>query len=537
MSASSAPPIVVLHREAPAARGQGVDLDALLGRDAALTVTMALALCLGVISVAFFAHAGLLTAYGDAQARLLIARTVVEGRHPGLAQLGGVWPPLPQVYMIPFVWNDALYYSGIAGAIPSLLSYLGASAFLYKAVARLTGDPVAGLISVVGFSGPNTLYLLSVPMSEMPFIACFVAAVYFTVSWMLSDRLGTLFAAGLAACIATLTRYEGWVLVALLIASIVAAWRRGGRRYQDLEGHLVFFSLVAFFGIALWLVWNRVIFGDVLYFLHSQYGTRAINGLQLTAMAAPDRPTWNLRLASLVFGWTALDNVGWVAAAVAGLGLVRLAVHMSGPGLVAALLLIFPVAFSIVAVYLGVEVVADGSATPGAPATNLRYGLLVAPAVGFLAGWLAQGRWLRWPVLVACTASSLLVWQGGVADANEAAGMDLHYRQTISAPAGWLHGHYDHGLVLIQRRSNENLLFGSGLPLGEIVYEGDGDEWANDLDDPAREIRWIVMDSGSPAQATPPDEVWRRLHDSPRLDLYDLVYQDGPILVYRAQRP
>src|SRR5262249_16855514 len=150
-------------------------------------------------SAAYFLHAGLTTALGDSRSRLLIARAVMEGRHAGLAQLGGIWPPFPQVAMLPFVWQDGLYYSGIAGAVPSAVSYVAAAAFLYKLIGRLTLDPVAAVIGVVAFSGPNLLYLQSVPMSELPFIACFLGVVYFTVSWMLRGSLRSLFLAALMA--------------------------------------------------------------------------------------------------------------------------------------------------------------------------------------------------------------------------------------------------------------------------------------------------------------------------------------------------
>ena len=45
------------------------------------------------------------------------------------------------------------------------------SAFLYRLIVRLTLDTAAGLIGVLAFSGPNVLYLQSVPMSELPFTA------------------------------------------------------------------------------------------------------------------------------------------------------------------------------------------------------------------------------------------------------------------------------------------------------------------------------------------------------------------------------
>src|SRR5262249_7552451 len=155
-----------------------------------------------------------------------------------------------------FVWNDALYYSGIAGAIPSAACYVVSSFFLYRLVGRLTQDPAAGVIAVVAFSGPNVLYLQSVPMSELPFIACFLGTVHYTVQWMLRGSLLPLFLAALMACLSTLTRYEGWVLVGLLTAAVACFCWRAGHRYEEIEGILLLFGLMAFLGIGLWLLRN-----------------------------------------------------------------------------------------------------------------------------------------------------------------------------------------------------------------------------------------------------------------------------------------
>jgi hypothetical protein len=501
-----------------------------------LAVTVALALGLSLAAVVYFQAAGLTVAYDDAHSRLMIARTVIDGRHPGLAQLGGIWPPLPQLAMLPFVWNDDLFYSGIAGAIPSAASFVAAAGFLYKLVSRLTLDPLAGLVAVAAFAGPNVLYLQSVPMSELPFVACFLGAVYFAASWMLRGSLFSLFMAALMACLSTLSRYEGWALVALLTVAVIWFCKRAGHRRDEIEGIFLLFGLVAFLGAGLWVLWNQVIFGDALYFLHSQYGTKAINGLQLAAMPPGARPAGNLPLSAEVVGWAMLDNLGAIAVGLATIGLARLAVaRRFGPATVTAVvLLLFPLVFNVAAAFSGAEVIADPNATPGVGPTNVRYALLLAPAAGFLVGWLAHGSNLRWPVLAACLLSAALVWHAGLVDVQEARSLVTTPQGRLSTRAGdWLRQHYDGGVVLMQRRTNENLLFTSHVPLGDVVYEGDREEWTSDLRGPGRDVRWLVMDAGDPATGAPADQVWLDLHDSAAGDGYQRVYQDGPIAVYR----
>src|SRR5579871_2137652 len=77
---------------------------------------------------------GYICYYGDAEAHLNIARRILDSRTPGYDELGTVWLPLPHLLMLPFAANDALWRTGLAGAIPSALCFVAAGAFLYSAV-------------------------------------------------------------------------------------------------------------------------------------------------------------------------------------------------------------------------------------------------------------------------------------------------------------------------------------------------------------------------------------------------------------------
>ena len=129
--------------------------------------------------------------------------------------------------------------------------------------------------------------------------------------------------------------------------------------------------------------------------------------------------------------------------------------------------------------------------------------------------------------------SSALVWRGGLVNVQEARGLVTTSQGQTSTRAGeWIRQHYDGGLVLMQRRTNENLLFTSRVPLGEVVYEGDRAEWASDLQDPPPGVHWLVMDAGDLSRGAPADQVWVDLHERALDDGYERVYQDGPIEVY-----
>src|SRR5579864_5380288 len=79
---------------------------------------------ISVVSFIIFYFNGLGLAYNDARSHLDIGRRVVEGLKPGLAQLGSVWLPLPHLLMIPTVWNDFMWHSGLSGALQSMISYV-----------------------------------------------------------------------------------------------------------------------------------------------------------------------------------------------------------------------------------------------------------------------------------------------------------------------------------------------------------------------------------------------------------------------------
>ena len=68
------------------------------------------------IAVALYVFAGyyftfvdpLSLAYFDANTRINITRRIFDNLTPGLGQIGNVWPPFPQILMLPCVFSDQL---------------------------------------------------------------------------------------------------------------------------------------------------------------------------------------------------------------------------------------------------------------------------------------------------------------------------------------------------------------------------------------------------------------------------------------------
>ena len=103
---------------------------ALLSRYDYLVLVIGLSL-LSVGAFVYYLHNALGLSYNDARSHLDIGRRVVEGLKPGLAQLGSVWLPLNHLLMVPLIWNDWLWHTGLAGTIWSMVGYVATGLLIY----------------------------------------------------------------------------------------------------------------------------------------------------------------------------------------------------------------------------------------------------------------------------------------------------------------------------------------------------------------------------------------------------------------------
>ena len=230
---------------------------------------------ISVISFLVYYQNGLGLAYNDARSHLDIGRRVVEGLKPGIAQLGSVWLPLPHALMIPTIWNDFMWHSGLSGALVSMASFVGTGIIIYKFLEKLGVGILARLFGVLVFvANVNILYLQSTAMTELLLIFTMTAAVYELLLWHKEDKVTSLIKAAFWMMMASLIRYDGWFLLAFGSALIILnAFKKHGAKAA--EGMFILFATLAGFGIGLWLLWNLLIFGDPLYFAFGPYSARA----------------------------------------------------------------------------------------------------------------------------------------------------------------------------------------------------------------------------------------------------------------------
>jgi len=241
----------------------------------ALLISAAVAYC--------YSH-GYILYYGDAEAHLNIARRVLDSQTPGYDEIGGVWLPLAHALLIPFASVDSWWRSGLAGAFPSAICFVIAGAFLFAAVRRIFSSGAVGFTAAALFAlNPNILYLHSIPLMEPEFFACFLALLYFSVRFRETQGWGALAGAGIAACLGSLARYEGWFVLpfAALYFLLVA------RQHRILTAAV--FSAIAALGPLYWFGHNWWLTLDPLDFYRGPYSPAAIQG----RVSYPGKGDWH----------------------------------------------------------------------------------------------------------------------------------------------------------------------------------------------------------------------------------------------------
>ena len=215
---------------------------------------------------------GLIRVYGDASSHLNIARGVVDSLTPGISQLVGVWLPFVHVSMLPFIWNDFLWQTGLAGTIPSLIYFVITSVFLYKLAFRYFEDKQISYLTVFIFiCNPYSLYFATAPMFEMTFMMTLVLSTYYFYKWLETSKLIHLSICSFFIALSTLTWYPGWALPLVFLFLLIMKLKIDRCDLGKAKAYITVYCLGAFFGIGLWLLLNWMIYGNPIDFLINEY--------------------------------------------------------------------------------------------------------------------------------------------------------------------------------------------------------------------------------------------------------------------------
>ncbi|MFA9288652.1 MAG: hypothetical protein ACEQSA_02120 [Weeksellaceae bacterium] len=476
-----------------------------------------------VISVYCFVHFlqnGLGLAYNDARSHLNIGRRVVEGLKPGFAQIGSVWLPLPHVLMIPTIWNDFMWHTGLAGALQSMIAFIATAYLIYRFLQHLGVSIFGRLMGVLIFiTNINILYLQSTAMTELLLIATMTAASYYLLVWIEKQQMVDFIRTSFFVMLATLIRYDGWFLlfVTAMIVTIFI-WKKSG--YKAAEGTFLLFCTLGGFGVILWLLWNLIIFGDPLYFAFGPYSAHA----QQTQLADAGilATEHNLPLSIKIYLYALIynSNMFITLLGLAGAVVLYFDKKLKSKIKLGTIALFAPLVFNVIALYFGHSVLFVQGIS-GNSWFNVRYGIMLVPSIAIFAGYLLDRARasVRIPLLVALSFVLLFsfVSYDAVTIDDGRVGSS---QKNVTEVSGWLaeNAKDKEGFILISAASHDAILFSSGLPMKKFIHEGTGDYWDSAIASPDRWARWIILRTNDDN-----DQTFRLIKNTPGFKRYKLI--------------
>jgi uncharacterized membrane protein len=460
-----------------------------------------ISLLLGLGFALYSVTHGWATVYNDSQSHLDIARRVTDGLTPGLAQLGSIWLPLPQLLMAPLAAIDALWHSGIAGSIVSGLAFVYSAIRIFSLAEELTGKRAAAWCAfIVYVTNLNLLYLQTTALDETVMLACLVGAAYHLIRWTRTRGMGELALAGVATFLGTLTRYDGWAVFMAAVV-VIAVWSKlHDRRGNSVQANSLFFFFIGGYGIAMWFLYNLMIFHDPLYFLHSTYSAEAQQQIQLQTGNLPTKG--HITTSAATLGWAIADVTSLAVIGAAALGLLMMvfrrgkALHRN---LAVLAILSAPVVLNVLTLFVGQTTIRTPQLPPH-QMFNLRYGLEALPLIAICAGSVAaylRGALAPVPLIAAGAAVLLMASATPVALAEGQHGASGYGRVLELDVAAYLRAHYTGGRILADDGSSgvAPLIFMSGLNLREFVTAGAHPYYEEALSDPAANVEWVLLSS------------------------------------------
>ncbi len=500
-----------------------------------ISIGLIVALIAIVATIYSFSHDYIIL-YGDAESHLNIAKRVIHSITPGVAQLGGIWLPIPHLLLIPFVAINSLWRTGLAGSIVSGIACTVSAVYLYKTIYLLTKNKLAGFIAALVFiMNPNILYLQSTPMTEMTLIMFFVLSSYYFIKYLLNDTdLLSLIMAAAFTFFASLSRYDGWFLALFQALAIALLYIRKKNKWREMEGKLIMFCTLAFFGVALWMLWDQLILGNAFYFTNSQFSAKT---QQQNWLARGELPGYhNLPISIAYYFVTMMSNAG-VFVLLASLGglFIYLRESKEPRRLLITMVLAVPIIFNIVTLYLGQSVIFIPHLTPVDfewRLFNVRYGAMAVPLVAFFFSYLfyklpQKGRLVLIFLLVAQLGLYIVGYSKVISLADGVEGLSHAKRPDAEQ---WIQKNYDYGLVLLDDYARTVSIVRSGIPMQNTIYIGNKPYWEESLYNPEKYARWVIMQKN--------DAVWTALNVKPDTQgqlykYFEKAYTSEDILIFR----
>ena len=484
-------------------------------------VTAALTLLITAAASWISVH-GFVLYYGDAQAHLNIARSILDSRTPGYDQLGTVWLPLLHVLCLPLVVNDAFWSTGLAGLIPVALCFIVAGLFVYLAAKEAFYRSLPAVVVLGCFAlNPNVLYLSVIPMTETVFMAGVAVLLFALLRFRRTQSRSYLWRGVLASWWMSLTRYDGWFLIPF--TALCFAYFAQRSRWLI----LISFGLAASLAPAYWLAHNWYEAGNALDFYNGPYSAGAIQG----SKSYPGYHDWPAAFAY------------YMAAGLLCSGLPLMALGIAGVVCAIWKKAVIPIVFLLLTPLFYIWSIHSSKVPIFVPELwphgyyNTRYGIALVAAAAFAAGAVVLALPWKWrnfalaipllslsPWLLHPTRENWICWK-------ESQVNSVARRAWTGAAARFLVTNYHVGEGIIASFGDPTGIFGqSRIPLAEVLHIGNGPEWLLTTSRPDlihREL-WAVAQEGDAlsrsisGQKKSPYQIFERIETpgAPALEIY-----------------
>lgn len=514
-------------------------------------VVLVVALIVGFAACLVTTSSGINLAYADTQSHLSISRRIFDSKAPGFTQLGTVWLPIPSLVLIPFAQSLWLWHTGWAAGLLGMICLAGTACGVYRISARV-GHLRAGRITAVllVLANPGILYSFSTAMTEPVLIVTMVACFSGLAHWVTSRRnlsAGEMMVfSGLPAAAATLSRYEGWVLVfGGTLVVLIVAWRRKKSFVYAIKMASAF-GILPLVAIVWWLVYNYAVYSNPLEFMNGQYS--AANLQKAVADAGLLAYQGNAGLTLWSYNWAVLETSGLLAVVLGIGGALVLAWRrgVSDDALVIWLMIV-SYAFSLLSLYLGQTHMNNDQTLP-TNWWNNRYALSVLPFLAVLGGVLVDavrripriGVGALGAVVVLVAAQT--AWWAQDLDRNaviaEATGyVAIKEASGTTAAAAYLAEHYDGGGVLMDESAAGNALLPEiGIPISEYYNRSAGELFDEALAAPYTHAKWVFVttaDAPELSETGVADLVYDAITRDSSFDTrYRPVFEQGVYVIY-----
>lgn len=524
--------------------------------------------------------------YNDAVSHLVRARQFVDSMYPGLLpQIGTGWLPLPHLLLLPFSLIDPLFKTGFAGLVISLPSFAITAVLLYRIIKTQVGISYIAIIGAFLYaSNPNIIYLGITAMTEAPFMLFFVMSAYYFQRWWsgwshhssaeyldlknpnnnisqkkggawseptyLTQQLRNLIKCSIFISLATLCRYEGWIipifLVVFVIIVVAAPITRNRHHHYSVKykASMILISVLSFSGIAIWLIYNAYYYGDPLKFLNAPYwsaASQAIIGVNRSNLYLQP-----LNVAS-IYTITALAMYGPTLLLIASVAIVGYIFHThfgikiaaeekrndsSSSSSILYIFLALPAVITIFSMIIGIGEM-------NKQWFNSRFLILIGPLIILLASVLIiklRERIGKNHFILATIIGGLFIYQfATLAFGIVVTFLDARQQMIFSAArpfaikaAEALSARYNGGLILIITGSAQqnNIMQQSGIPLRNFDTILEGDTWKDSFKEPWLHAKYIIISKKADPSAANVAKYWLDRQEEELNKYFDIVYED-----------